>query len=103
MLQPEDLFAAGLTELPKDDDRLQSPDETTTAPVDPQLQLLPTELMHWTQFERLLLRVAREVRGLRSVSLVGDPGQKQEGLDVIGLDGSGQAEGIQSKKYVKFT
>ncbi len=35
--------------------------------------------------------------------LLGDPGQKQEGLDVIGLDGAGQAEGIQSKKYLKFT
>ncbi len=103
MLQPEDLLAAGLTELSEDDDRLQPPDDTTAAPVDPQLQLLPTELMHWTQFERLLLRVAREVRGLRSVSLLGDSGQKQEGLDVIGLDGAGEAEGIQSKKYVKFT
>lgn len=103
MLQPEDLLAAGLTELSEDDDRLQPPDETTAAPVDPQLQLLPTELMQWTQFERLLLRVAREVRGLRSVSLLGDSGQKQEGLDVIGLDGAGQAEGIQSKKYGKFT
>lgn len=103
MLQPEDLLAAGLTELSQDDHRLQPPDETTAAPVDPQLDLLPTELMHWTQFERLLLRVAREVRGLRSVSLLGDSGQKQEGLDVIGLDGAGQAEGIQSKKYIKFT
>lgn len=103
MLQPEDLRAAGLTQLPESDDRLQSPDETTASPVDPQLQLLPTNLMHWTQFERLLLRIAREVRGLRSVSLLGDSGQKQEGLDVIGLDGTGQAEGIQSKKYAKFT
>jgi hypothetical protein len=103
MLQPEDLLAAGLIELSQDDDRLEPPDETTAAPVDPQLQLLPTELMHWTQFERLLLRVAREVRGLRSVSLMGDSGQKQEGLDVIGLDGAGEAEGIQSKKYDKFT
>lgn len=103
MLQPEDLLAAGLAELPEGDARLQPPDETTAAPVDPQLPLLPTELMHWTQFERLLLRVAREVRGLRSMSLLGDPGQKQEGLDVIGLDGAGQAEGIQSKKYVRFT
>jgi hypothetical protein len=103
MLQPEDLLAAGLTALSEDDDRLQPPDQTTAAPVDPQLQLLPTELMHWTQFERLLLRVAREVRGLRSVSLLGDSGQKQEGLDVIGLDGAGEAEGIQSKRYVKFT
>lgn len=102
-LDPEDLLAAGFTEIPEGDGRLQPPDETTAAPVDPQLPLLPTDRMHWTQFERLLLRVAREVRGLRSVSLLGDPGQKQEGLDVIGLDGAGQAEGIQSKKYVKFT
>lgn len=103
MLQPEDLLAAGLVELPASEDRPQPPDETTPAPIDPQLPLLPTDLMHWTQFERLLLRIAREVRGLRSVSLLGDSGQKQEGLDVIGLDGAGQAAGIQSKKYVKFT
>ncbi|MBA2415036.1 MAG: hypothetical protein H0V64_03935 [Geodermatophilaceae bacterium] len=103
MLHPEDLLAAGFAELSEDDGRLQRCDETTAAPVDPQLEVLPTGLMHWTQFERLLLRVAREVRGLRSVSLLGNSGQKQEGLDVIGLDGAGQAEGIQSKKYVRFT
>ncbi|MCW2608742.1 MAG: hypothetical protein JWO60_3435 [Frankiales bacterium] len=103
MLQPEDLTAAGLTEVAEGHDLLGPPAEQTTAPVDPLLPLLPTDLMHWTQFERLLMRVAKEVRGLRSVALMGDPGQKQEGLDVIGLDAAGDAEGIQSKKYVKFT
>jgi hypothetical protein len=60
--------------LAEDDPRLGPPSQVTETPVDPQLALLPTHEMTWPDFERLLLRVAREVQGLRSVRLFGNPG-----------------------------
>lgn len=92
-----------LTSLPDDDGRLSPPLRLTPALVDPQLRLLPTQEMDWPDFERLLLRVAREVRGLRAVSLFGTSGQAQDGLDVIGLNAAGEPEGVQGKKYQRFT
>jgi len=59
--------------------------------------------MDWPDFERLLLRVAREVRGLRAVSLFGNSGQAQDGLDVVGVNAAGEPEGVQGKKYQRFT
>ncbi len=59
--------------------------------------------MEWPDFERLLVRVAREVRGLRAVSLFGNSGQAQDGLDVVGINAAGEAEGVQGKKYERFT
>lgn len=89
--------------IAEDDPRLARPGRVTAAPVDPQLRLLPTHEMDWPDFERLLLRIAREVQGLRSVKLFGNPGQAQDGLDVIGLNAAGQPEGVQGKRYAKFT
>lgn len=71
--------------------------------MNPQLRLLPTHEMEWPDFERLLLRVAREVRGLRAVSLFGNSGQAQDGLDVVSINSSGDHEGVQGKKYQRFT
>ena len=85
------------------DPRLGPPARITEAPVDPQLALLPTHEMDWPDFERLLLRVAREVQGLRAVQLFGNPGQAQEGLDAVGLNAEGNAEGVQGKRYATFT
>jgi hypothetical protein len=93
----------GLTPLANDDPRLSPPSRITPAPVDPQLPLLPTHEMEWPDFERLLVRVAREVRGLRAVSLFGNPGQAQDGLDVVGINAAGESEGVQGKRYQRFT
>lgn len=89
-------------ELADDDPRYGAPDELTAIPMDPKLDLLPTNLMAWPNFEKLLLRIAREVYGLRSVRLFGNPGQTQYGLDGIGISPEGSAEGIQGKKYSEF-
>lgn len=93
----------GLTPLADDDPRLSPPSRVTPAPVDPQLRLLPTHEMDWPDFERLLVRVTREVRGLRAVSLFGNSGQAQDGLDVVGINASDEPEGVQGKKYERFT
>lgn len=89
--------------LGANDPRYRPPPEVTLALNDPQLELLPTHEMPWTSFERLLLRLAREVVGLRSLMEVGDRGQAQEGLDVVGINAADEAEGLQGKRYQKFT
>lgn len=72
-------------------------------PVDPQLGVLPTNLLDWEDFERLLLDLARHELGLHSLSLFGKRGQAQKGLDVVGTNAYGTAEGVQSKRYQEFT
>ena len=59
--------------------------------------------MTWPNFERLLVRVAREVQGLRAARMYGVSGQAQEGIDLVGLNPAGENEAIQGKKYQRFT
>ncbi len=94
---------ATLRSIAANDPRFGAPPEVTPALNDPQLELLPTHEMPWTSFERLLLRLAREEVGLRSLMEFGDRGQAQEGLDVVGLNAAGDAEGLQGKRCQKFT
>jgi hypothetical protein len=92
-----------LHEFDLDDPLLGPPDAIAEPLVDPQLEYLPTEQLSWQNFERLLLRVAQDVRGLHNVRRFGTPGQAQKGLDVIGINSDNQAEGIQSKRRETFT
>lgn len=92
-----------LHEFDLDDPLLGPPDAIAEPPVDPQLEYLPTEQLSWENFERLLLRVAQDVHGLRNVRRFGTTGQAQKGLDVIGINSDDKAEGIQSKRRKTFT
>jgi hypothetical protein len=86
-----------LQAIPLDDPILAPADGMVEPAVDPQLDLLPTNAMTWENFERLLLRLARDVLGLRSLSFFGKRGQAQKGLDVVGVNVDGRPEGIQAK------
>lgn len=86
-----------------DDPLLRPPDATVEPSIDPQLEHLPFEDLSWENFERLLLRVAKDVEGLRNVQLFGARGQRQKGLDVIGINSDTKVEGIQSKRKKTFT
>jgi hypothetical protein len=92
-----------LRAIPVDDPIRQGAGKIIEPPVDPQLEILPTNLMDWEDFERLLLDLGREELGLRSLSFFGKRGQAQKGLDVIGTNAFGIAEGIQSKRHQTFT
>lgn len=92
---------AAAVEVPLDQ-ILGAPSAVTNAPIDAQLATLPTNLMEWRDFEKLLLRVAHEIRGLRSVVMYGRQGQTQDGLDVVGINAATEPEGVQAKKYAKF-
>lgn len=91
-----------LLAIPVDDPIRQRASNIVEPPVDPQLELLPTNLMDWEDFERLLLDLGRHELGLRSLSYFGKRGQAQKGLDVVGTNARGKSEGIQSKRYQKF-
>lgn len=81
---------------------LGPPSTVTDAPLDPQLSVLPTNLMDWRDFEKLLLRIAHETRGLRSLVMYGRQGQAQDGLDVVGINAATEVEGIQAKRVKNF-
>ena len=89
--------------IPLDDPVLAHADAIVEPAIDPQLDLLPTNLMTWENFERLLLRLGRDVLGLRSLSFFGKRGQAQKGLDVVGVNADGRPEGIQAKRYQHFS
>ncbi|ODR05156.1 hypothetical protein BHQ21_15330 [Mycobacterium sherrisii] len=97
------LIGDELRAIPVDDPIRQRAGNIVEPPVDPQLELLPTNLMDWEDFERLLLDLGRHELGLRSLSYFGKRGQTQKGLDVVGANAYGKTEGIQSKRYQEFT
>ena len=92
-----------LSPIPVDDPVRQGVGKVVEPPLDPQLELLPTNLIDWEDFERLLLDLGRHELGLRSLSFFGKRGQAQKGLDVVGANAHGKTEGIQSKRYQEFT
>jgi hypothetical protein len=92
-----------LSAIPVDDPLRRGVGRVVEPPVDPQLELLPTNLMDWEDFERLLLDLGRHELGLRSLSYFGKRGQAQKGLDVVGVNAYGKSEGIQSKRKQEFT
>lgn len=92
-----------LQAIPVDDPILGPSSAVVEPPVDPQLDVLPIGGLAWEDFERLLLDLGREELGLRSLSYFGRRGQAQMGLDVVGTNADGDAEGIQAKRYERFS
>lgn len=75
---------------------------TTPAPVIGKLEELPFSSLSWENFERLQLRMMRDVEGLREAQLYGDRGQAQLGLDIVALAPDGAGVALQSKNYKRF-
>jgi len=78
------------------------PSVTTPAPVMGKLDELPFTSLGWEDFERLQLRMMRDVEGLRDAQLYGDRGQAQLGLDIVALAPDGGSVALQSKDYKHF-
>lgn len=74
----------------------------TPAPVLGKLEELPFTSLTWENFERLQLRMMRDVEGLREAQLYGDRGQAQLGLDIVALAPDGTGVALQSKNYKRF-
>lgn len=81
---------------------LRPPVVPTTAPALPYLDLLPFTALDWSTFEKLQLRMMQDVLGLRDPRQYGDPGQKQEAIDLIATTADGAGAALQSKNYQTF-
>lgn len=86
-----------------DDPILGPVDQVVEPPVDSQLDLLPTNLQRWEDFERLLLDLGKAELALRSLRFYGARGEAQKGLDVVGISPERKVEGIQAKQVQRFT
>jgi hypothetical protein len=86
-----------------DDPILGPVEEVVEPPVDSQLDVLPTNLLRWEDFERLLLDLGKAELALRSLQYYGARGQAQKGLDVVGINPERNTEGIQAKQVQSFT
>jgi hypothetical protein len=78
------------------------PSAPTPAPVMGKLEELPFNSLTWENFERLQLRMMRDVEGLRDAQMYGDRGQSQLGLDIVALAPDGAGVALQSKNYKQF-
>jgi hypothetical protein len=98
--QPEPV--AGWTPI-SDDDPLNGPPAGTSPNVaDPLVQRLPYRAIGWENFEKLLLRVARQIEGLVNVMRYGVGGQAQQGIDMVGWTTSEEAHVLQGKNVEAF-
>lgn len=103
MEQDERFLSEELAPLTDDDLLLAPPTGRQPLVVDPRPHLLPIHELTPDDFEKLMLKVAREVDGLRELHKYGIPGQKQHGLDVVGFDSARRPHGYQAKRYAEFT
>lgn len=93
---PEQLTAP----VPK---RLREPPSYFHEPVvHQQVSALPFDKLHWTDFERLVLRVAEAEPGVGSCRVYGSAGEKQDGIDLLVLFESGDVACVQCKKVAAF-
>jgi hypothetical protein len=103
-VEPDDRASSEeLAPLTDDDLLLAPPTGRQPLVVDPRPHLLPFHELTPDDFEKLLLKVAREVDGLRELHKYGVPGQTQYGLDVVGVDAARRPHGYQAKRYAEFT
>lgn len=89
-------------ELPIADVRTPVTDEVAP-PASREPAMLPFRARSWSDFERILLRYAEVVDGLRSVRIYGTPGQAQHGIDLYGSNAAGETVAYQAKNVKRFT
>lgn len=65
--------------------------------------VLPFDQRSPEDFERICLVIAEQVDGLRDVWLYGLPGQKQEGLDLVGFTRERDAVVYQARRWATFS
>ncbi|MCT1479376.1 hypothetical protein [Microbacterium sp. p3-SID336] len=85
--------------IPLDSPLRRPPLERVDEPVLGRLDLLPFDRLSWEAFESLQLRIMLDVLGLRDAYQYGDPGQAQQGLDLVGTAANGEVVALQSKNY----
>lgn len=77
--------------------------DTVSPPATATPELLPFNQRSAQDFERICVVVAEQVDGLRDVRLYGVPGQRQDGIDLVGWDTDGQAVVYQARRWTTFS
>ena len=80
----------------------QSPETVPTVAHHGSLNVLPFHLLAWQDFEGLQWRILRDVEGLRNAQFYGEPGQSQQGLDIVAEAADGTGVALQSKNVTQF-
>jgi hypothetical protein len=93
----------GWEPIPDDDPLFDPPTEAPPYVADPLITALPYRQLSWETFEKLLVRIATHVDGLRNVQLYETRGQAQHGIDAVGWTQSGDANVLQGKDVQSFT
>ncbi|MDV3856200.1 hypothetical protein CMT56_13885 [Elizabethkingia anophelis] len=80
-------------------------DKSYKLPVEMKLMELPLKEMSWENFERLCLRLVKDVDlfKISECDIFGRKGQKQEGIDIFARKGVNQYYTYQCKRYIKIT
>jgi len=81
----------------------ESVTDVVLPPADDTPSLLPFSQRSPEDFERICVVVAEQVDGLRDVRMYGVPGQRQQGIDVVGWDTDGRAVVYQARRRATFT
>jgi hypothetical protein len=79
------------------------PDPVLELPPVREPALLPLRALTWVDFERLCVRLARHVEGLRGVRMYGRSGQDQRGLDLFGIEPSDDYVVYQARDIERLT
>ena len=80
------------------------PSTLVLPPVHPAVATLPFDQLHWEDFERLCLRLARAEGDVEDARLYGVRGEKQDGIDLYVRPRTGAKYRVyQCKKYKKLT
>ena len=90
------------TPLSIDSELEDRPSSIVSAPITGS-PILPFDKLSWKDFERIQVRILRDVEGLRNAQLYGRLEQTQYGLDIIAVDSNQDGVALQSKKYKRFT
>lgn len=77
--------------------------DRVTPPASMSPSLLPFDQRSPEDFERICVAVAQEVDGLRDVRLYGVPGQRQDGIDLVGWARNGRAVVYQARRWASFS
>jgi hypothetical protein len=95
--------AGQATSEPIPDELEAMPDPVLELPPVREPDLLPLRALEWVDFERLCVRLARHVEGLRNVRMYGRRGQNQRGLDLFGIEPSDNYVVYQARDIERLT
>ncbi len=85
------------------DSLLEPPGGIAPPIADPQIPTLNFREVAWTDFERLVVAIARDIDGHREAYRYGTSGQTQHGLDVLGRNDHGEFHAYQARDVQNFT